>query len=122
LSFGFNKITSQNLLRKIESIDKEILKTGRSSIHLPRGKRYGNSKPYEKFIKLFSLCFCNFKKMPTKPGGLLEGFKLEGQTQTLLEVLNSVPTSISARSLGSIIHKYIKIGMRSNQKMLLLVM
>jgi hypothetical protein len=51
--------------------------------------------------------------MPTKPGGLLEGFKLEGQTQTLLEVLNSVPTSISARSLGSIIHKYIKIGMRS---------
>jgi hypothetical protein len=58
--------------------------------------------------------------MPTKPGGLLEGFKL--QTQTLLEVLNSVPTSISARSLGSIIHKYIKIGMRSNQKMLLLVM
>jgi hypothetical protein len=25
----------------------------------------------------------NFKKMPTKPGGLLEGFKLEGQTQTL---------------------------------------
>jgi hypothetical protein len=60
--------------------------------------------------------------MPTKPGGLLEGFKLEGQTQTLLEVLNSVPTSISARSLGSIIHKYIKIGMRSNQKMLLLVM
>jgi hypothetical protein len=31
--------------------------------------------------------------MPTKPGGLLEGF--EGQTQTLLEVLNSVPTSIS---------------------------
>jgi hypothetical protein len=28
--------------------------------------------------------------MPTKPGGLLEGFKLEGQTQTLLEVLNSV--------------------------------
>jgi hypothetical protein len=48
LEFGFNKITSQNLLRKItESIDKEILRPDRSSIHLPRGKRYGNSKPYE---------------------------------------------------------------------------
>jgi hypothetical protein len=105
-----------------ESIDKEIFRpTVQVFIYLEE-KRYGNSKPYEKFILNYSASVSvNFKKMPTKPG-LLEGFKLEGQTQTLLEVLNSVPTSISARSLGSIIHKYIKIGMRSNQKMLLLVM
>jgi hypothetical protein len=36
-----------------ESIDK-VLRPGRSSIHLPRGKRYGNSKPYEKFILNYS--------------------------------------------------------------------
>jgi hypothetical protein len=57
--------------------------------------------------------------MPTKPGGLLEEARRANSNS--LEVLNSVPTH-SARSLGSIIHKYIKIGMRSNQKMLLLVM
>jgi hypothetical protein len=45
--------------------------------------------------------------MPTKPGGLLEGFKLEGNSNSFRS-FKQCSTSISARSLGSIIHKYIK--------------